>query len=368
MSERPIPDPLRPVASSARTPLPPHRLVDRFQTGIVPCAIPHAFRMGATNCWLVIGVDDVLCVDPGADAEGAVREIGAALKPHGRRVEDVETIVVTHTHADHCGAAAGLAEVADAAVAVGAPEVDRLAGRPASPSTQAAAWRGLGAPPDELRRAAHRPTIHAPVDPARIRSLHDGTKLEAGGRTWDVHVVGGHSPGHVLLGGDGMILAGDQLLADVFPAVHFGPAVSDPDRSRSAHDPPLPWASSVAELLASMDRFDGEAFESITVLPGHGSAFRGTQRVIERVRRYHRVRCELVAQRLAQRGPTSVWDLATAMYPGLVTSEGFDRRFASAAAEIAGRLEALQRAGRATHTVEDGTVLFAPGGSLRSPE
>jgi hypothetical protein len=92
-----------------------------------------------------------------------------------------------------------------------------------------------------------------------------------------------------------------------------------------------------------MDRFEGEPFRAATVLPGHGPAFRGTERVVERVRRYHRVRCELVERQLAKRGPSSVWDLAATMYAGLVTPAGVDRRFASAAAEIAGRLEDLAR-------------------------
>jgi glyoxylase-like metal-dependent hydrolase (beta-lactamase superfamily II) len=318
----------------------------------VPCEIPTPYLMGSTNCWLVVGDEDVLCVDPGADPDAAVRYIGAALEPHGRTVEDIETILVTHTHPDHCGAAAGLAEVANATVAVGAEEAHRLAGEPDPPDAIAAAWRGLGAPPREVDRAVQSRLAHAAVPSHRIRALRDGTQLRAGGRDWEVHLVAGHSPGHVLLVGDGLMLAGDHLLANVFPAVHCGP-VGPSERDG------LPWAPSVARYLASMDRF-ARGFDATTVLPGHGAAFRGTARPVERVRRYHRVRCELVAARLAKRGPTSVWDLALEMYAGLVSEEGVDRRFASAAAEIAGRLEALARAGRATLTTRDQRVVFSP--------
>ena len=337
----------------SRARLPPERTVDRFDEGIVRCEIPTPYMMGATNCWLVIGGEDVLCIDPGADPAAAANEIGAALYPFGRTVQDIETILVTHTHPDHCGAAAGVAALADAAVAVGVPEAERLAGRSDSPSSVAATWRGIGAPPDEVERATRSKPIHSPVPSERIRTLQDGERLCAGGRQWDVHVVAGHSPGHVVLAGDGLLVAGDQLLANVFPAAHLGPA--DPDAGDRGG---LPWAPSVADFLASMDRFDG--FDSMTVLPGHESAYRGTARPVERVRRYHRIRCELVAARLAALGPTSVWDLALEMYAGLVSDAGIDRRFGSAAAEIAGRLEALVRAGRATRWHREDTVVFAP--------
>ncbi len=338
-------------------PIPPESTVDRFDDGIVLCEIPTPYMMGSTNCWLVIGDEDVFCVDPGSDAALAVERIGVALTPYGRTIGDIETILITHTHPDHCGAAAELAELADATVAIGVSEVERLAGRRYPTATVVAAWRSLGAPPDEVRRAVRSKPIHAPVAPHRIRSLRDGTQLRAGGRDWHVHLVAGHSPGHVMLVGDGMVLSGDHLLANVFPAVHLGPLDQTEHRARERDG--LHWAPSVADYLTSMHRFDA-GFDSMTVLPGHGSAFLGTARPVERVRRYHRIRCELVAGRLVAKGPTSAWDLTLEMYAGLVSPTGLDRRFGSAAAEVAGRLEALVHAGRAKLERRDSTIVFSP--------
>jgi glyoxylase-like metal-dependent hydrolase (beta-lactamase superfamily II) len=336
-----------------RAPLPPEIPVERLEEGVVLCEIPTPYMMGSTNCWLVIGDEDVLCVDPGTDASAAVEHIDRALEPHGRTVRDIETILVSHTHPDHCGAAAGLAESTGAQVAIGVPEVEALAGQPPSvPSTQAA-WRSLGAPPDQVARAVGARLAHEPVPRDRLRGLADGTWLRAGGRTWDVHVVGGHSPGHVVLVSGGTVLAGDHLMANIFPAAHCGPAEAGADEERERDG--LFWAPSVAAYLTSLHRFE-DGFESARVLPGHGAAFLGTARPLARARRYHRVRCRLVAAQLAARGPSSVWDLALAMYPGLASPEGIDRRFASAAAEVAGRLEALVDAGQAER-VRDGDVV-----------
>ncbi|MGF1508446.1 MAG: MBL fold metallo-hydrolase [Myxococcota bacterium] len=342
----------------SREPLPPEVPVDRFEDGVVLCEIPTAFSMGVTNCWLVIGEQDVLCVDPGADAAAAAEHIGEALARYGRTIDAVDTIVVTHTHPDHCGAAAGLAAIADAKVAVGAPEVAALVGHADAPRAVAAVWRGLGAPDDEVDRAVSRCPPYDPVPSSRIEALRDGTRLWAGGRWWNVYVLGGHSPGHVVLAGEGMLISGDHLLANVLPAIHLGPSplalghgVSFPNG--------MPWEPSVHAYLASLERFD-QGFDGAAVLPGHGVAFRGAARPVERARRYHRVRCELVEARLAKRGPSTVWDMTLEMYAGLASAGGVDRRFPSAAAEIAGRLEALHRAGRVTCEPRGQALVFGP--------
>lgn len=342
------------VRSAPRAPLPPETPIEQLPEEMVQVELSTPYSMGTTNCWLVVGDDDVLCVDPGGAAEVAASALAAALAPFGRRLEDISTLLVTHTHPDHCGAVAGLAEKTDAAVAVGAPEVDSLAGQSALPDPVMAAWVGLGAPREEAERAARVRPPHAPVDRARIRPLHDGTELRLGGRSWAVHVLAGHSPGHVVLAANDALLVGDQLLANVLPAPHCGPSSAAADHRQDC----LPWAPSVADFLASMERFEGGAFETVPVLPGHGGPFRGTARPVERARRYHQVRCQLVASQLAQRGPSSVWALATVMYGGLVSSDGVDRRFGSAAAEVAGRLEALCRAGQARWTRRGDVVLF----------
>lgn len=207
-----------------------------------------------------------------------------------------------------------------------------------------------------MERAVGRRPVHPPVPWHRIRALEDGDRLSGGGRTWGVHLVSGHSPGHVVLVGEGVVVAGDHLLANVLPAVHCGPAA--PHACGARQQDGLLWAPSVASYLSSMSRF-AAGFESAVVLPGHGTAFRGTARPVERVRRYHRVRCELVAAKLAQLGEATAWDMALEMYAGLASIDGVDRRFPSGVAEVAGRLEALASAGRASFTVDDGTVRFA---------
>src|SRR3954465_4015653 len=58
--------------------------------------------VGAGNCWLI--EDDPLTLDDtGPNSGKALDQLEAALREHGRRIEDPERIVPTHQHTDHAG-------------------------------------------------------------------------------------------------------------------------------------------------------------------------------------------------------------------------------------------------------------------------
>src|SRR5205814_850138 len=70
--------------------------------GIHQLRIPTPFAVGRVNCWLV--EDEPLTLfDTGPNSGKALDELEAALREHGRRIEDLERIVLTHQHTDHVG-------------------------------------------------------------------------------------------------------------------------------------------------------------------------------------------------------------------------------------------------------------------------
>lgn len=126
-----------------------------------------------------------IIVDPGA----ATPQVLAAARRHG---VTVEAIVLTHAHVDHVE---GLAQ---AKAETGAPihlHPDDLALYDAAPE-QAEAF-GI--------RMAPLP----PVD----RPLADGDVVRFGECELVVRFAPGHAPGHVILVGDGMAMAGDVVFA-----------------------------------------------------------------------------------------------------------------------------------------------------------
>jgi hydroxyacylglutathione hydrolase len=124
------------------------------------------------NCFIVRAKDSgsALIVDPGEEADRllrAVDELG---------IESVEAILVTHTHFDHVGAVAPLAEATNAPVYCPELERDVLAN-----IMDYVPWPGFG--PFESYEADH--------------TVAGGETLELAGMRIEVLFTPGHSPGHV---------------------------------------------------------------------------------------------------------------------------------------------------------------------------
>ena len=71
-------------------------------TGIHCLPIPTPFAVGRVNCYLIED-DPLTLVDTGPNSGKALDQLERALREHGRRIEDLERIVITHQHLDHLG-------------------------------------------------------------------------------------------------------------------------------------------------------------------------------------------------------------------------------------------------------------------------
>ncbi|MGZ5330996.1 MAG: MBL fold metallo-hydrolase [Solirubrobacterales bacterium] len=138
------------------------------------------------NCFVFRrdGSEAALIVDPGDEAPrilAAVEDLGAK----------VEAILLTHTHFDHIGAVAPVAEATGAPVWV--PEIE------APVLADPMAWTPPGFGPFEGYEADH--------------TLKGGEKLELAGFEIDVIHTPGHSPGHVTFSipDEQAIFSGDVL-------------------------------------------------------------------------------------------------------------------------------------------------------------
>jgi glyoxylase-like metal-dependent hydrolase (beta-lactamase superfamily II) len=140
-------------------------------------------------------------------------------------------ILLTHTHADHIGAVADLAEGTGAPVYV--PELERVALE--DPDAFFASWG--------YRIRPYREAI----------GLTGTETLELGGIEFRTIAVPGHSPGHVAFAADGAVFSGDIL---------FAGGVGRTD---------LPfgdWDTLLGSIRTLAERLPPET----TVYPGHGPA------------------------------------------------------------------------------------------------
>ena len=115
--------------------------------------IPTPFLVGRVNCYLIED-DPLTLVDTGPNSGTSLDALEHALAEHGRRVEDLELIVLTHQHIDHIGLAGILVERSGAEVCALDVLAPWLADYRAAAEAEAAAWVvPLYHPPprDELR-------------------------------------------------------------------------------------------------------------------------------------------------------------------------------------------------------------------------
>jgi hydroxyacylglutathione hydrolase len=179
------------------------------------------------NCFIVRRKDDAtaLIIDPGDEAPkllGALDSLG---------IEKVEAILITHTHFDHVGAVAPVAEATNAPVYV--PELEKQV---LANIMDYVPWPGFG--PFESYDADH--------------TVAGGETLELGGFTIDVIFTPGHSPGHVTyaIPEEGAMFSGDVLFQGSVGRVDL---------------PGGDWPT----LLASIEKLTNDHSPETTVYPGH---------------------------------------------------------------------------------------------------
>jgi glyoxylase-like metal-dependent hydrolase (beta-lactamase superfamily II) len=139
------------------------------------------------NCYLLRreGSDRALIVDPGDEPDRllhAIDELGVQL----------DGILLTHTHFDHVGAVAPVAQATGAEVWV--PEIEKPV---LADIMSFVPWPGFG--PDQSYDAEH--------------TLRGGEKLELADHEIDVFFTPGHSPGHVTfsIADEQAVFSGDVL-------------------------------------------------------------------------------------------------------------------------------------------------------------
>jgi glyoxylase-like metal-dependent hydrolase (beta-lactamase superfamily II) len=139
------------------------------------------------NSYLVIDEDSqhAVIVDPGGEGQRLVGEIE-------RSKATLDAIWITHAHVDHVGAVASVKERWN--VPVYLHPLDRRLYEAAGRQAEV-----YGLPFEE--------------PPTPDRDFADGQKLKLGDSEMTVMHAPGHSPGHVVIHGDGVALVGDCLFA-----------------------------------------------------------------------------------------------------------------------------------------------------------
>ena len=319
------------------------------RAGIHRIALPTPFLVGRVNCWLIED-EPLTLIDTGPNSGKSLDDLELALAAHGRRIEDLERIVVTHQHMDHLGLLEILVRRSGAEVAA----LHLLGPYLANFSHSAAAddefaltvMRRHGVPDDlatvlgELAAAFRAFGSSGHV----TRELHDGDALEFSGRRLRIFHRPGHSPSDTILWDSDreLLLAGDHLLGNI----SSNPVVSRP--LSGAPDQPRPQA-----LLLYIDSMRAtRELPARLVLPGHGDPILDHVKLIDERLRMHRRRAARILQILGDR-PLTAYEIALRMWGNVAVTQAY-----LTLSEVLGHLDLLVESGQAVEHDRGGVAVF----------
>jgi glyoxylase-like metal-dependent hydrolase (beta-lactamase superfamily II) len=318
--------------------------------GIHCLAIPTPFMVGRVNCWLIED-DPLTLVDTGPNSGKALDELEAALRERGRRIEDLERIVLTHQHTDHVGLVGILARRSGAEVCaldVLAPVVEEF-GAHAERDDQLAEALMLrhGIPRDvvtalrAMSRAFRGWGGSAPVD----RRLADGSELEFAGRTLQVLHRPGHSPSDTVFWDEqrAMAIGGDHLLAHI----SSNPLISRPLGGRSGE----PGDGRPRALLAYLRSLrETRELPVELVLTGHGKPVTEHAALIDERFALHERRAARIRDLLLER-PRSAHEVAQALWGNVAVTQAY-----LTLSEVLGHVDLLLERGELAEVERAGVV------------
>ncbi|HUR84358.1 MAG TPA: nuclear transport factor 2 family protein [Solirubrobacteraceae bacterium] len=293
------------------------------EAGIHCLAIPTPFQVGRVNTYL-IDDDPLTLLDTGPNSGTSLDALERALADHGRRIEDLELIVLSHQHMDHLGLASILARRSGAQIAA----LDLLA------PWVAHYGRGMDADDAFAERVMAEHGIPEDVRLALLAASHayralgaactvtqpltDGGVLTFGDRTLRVLHRPGHSPSDTIFHDEqrGIVLGADHLIKHI----SSNPLISRPLDVPLDDDPPArPPALEI--YLASM-RATREMQDVSLVLAGHGEPVTDHVALIDERLAMHRRRARKI-RRLLEEGPRTAYEVAQALWGTVAVTQAY---------------------------------------------
>ena len=342
--------------------------------------------LGHVNMYGLVDDRGLAVVDPGLPGPQSWKALKQRLHSAGYKLQDVHTVVVTHSHPDHFGGAGRLAREgrgrlithnAFSTWTVKGPTPQRALseGEARRIETEAAVYaQAVDVTPDEL------PTINDPdvvrddtdeteataskwgettpwgatnqgpplkrklmiramrmlfTPPEPTDRVHHRDRLKLAGREWFVVHTPGHTVDHMCLWDPetGTLLTGDHVLPSITP-----------------HVSGVRKADSLKSYLATLDLV--AALPNVNVaLPAHGHPFHDLPGRVKAIKDHHAERMELLREAGLALGPATVVDLS---------HEAFPRRHwgTMAERETFAHVEHLVHDGRAERWEEHGMLVY----------
>jgi glyoxylase-like metal-dependent hydrolase (beta-lactamase superfamily II) len=328
------------------------------EAGIHCLPLPTPFQVGTVNTYLIED-DPLTLLDSGPNMGSSLDALERGLAAHGRRIEDLELIVISHQHMDHLGLVQILARRSGAQVAA----IDLL--------VPWAAQYDQGMEADDAF-ADHVMTEHGIPEDMRIalltvshayrgwgaaatvtRPLADGSELVLRDRTLRVLHRPGHSPSDTIFhdARRGIVLGADHLIKHISSNPLIARPLEAPIDGADPPDRPHALETYMHSLRATRAMDDVEL-----ILPGHGEPVTGHVALIDERFGMHERRAEKIRRLIAEQ-PLTAFELAQALWGDVAVAQAY-----LTLSEVLGHMDLLLADGRAVEERAAGVVRFAAPG------
>jgi glyoxylase-like metal-dependent hydrolase (beta-lactamase superfamily II) len=304
--------------------------------GIHRLSIPTPFAVGRVNCYLIED-EPLTLIDTGPNSGKSLDELERALADHGRRIEELGMIVITHQHMDHIGLLEILARRSGAEVAalelLGPYLADFRASAVADDKYAQEVMRRHGIPTDLATvLGTMSAAFRAFGSGARVsRPLRDGEEVVLRDRRFEALHRPGHSPSDTVFWDPErqILIAGDHLLANI----SSNPLVSRPLAGDPKAPRPQALISYIDSLLATRE------LPAQLVLTGHGPPITDPAALIDERLRLHRRRSRKIL-RLLNSTPLTAYEIALRLWGNVAVTQAY-----LTLSEVLGHLDLLVREG-----------------------
>ncbi len=325
------------------------------EQGIHCLPIPTPFAVGRVNCYL-IDDDPLTLVDAGPNSGRALDELERCLRALGRRIEDLELLVISHQHMDHLGLVDILQKRSGAEVAaleLIVPWMARYAESMEAGDVFAEAVMARHGIPDDIGLALRSVASSFRgwgAGATVTRPLKGGDDLALRDRTLRILHRPGHSPSDTVFHDEARrtLIAGDHLIKHISsnPLISRPPdaPLDDPELSRGLSRP--------RSLMIYIDSLRAtREMQLDVILPGHGEAFDSHAALIdERLRMHDRRAAKLL--NLVREEPRTAYELAQALWGNVAVTQAY-----LTLSEVLGHMDLLLDDGSVAEALDEAGVV-----------
>ena len=304
--------------------------------------LPTPFAVGDVNVFLIEGKSLTL-IDAGIKTKEAENALETQLNERGYTISDIDQVILTHHHSDHCG----LVDLFEGKELLGHADTQRYLVR----DDEFLDWqreyftgisKQMGVPKEYMKYANNVESMYTYSGSKPLTGfLKEGDQVP-GVDGWVVMETFGHSQGHLSFYHEttGSLIGGDLLLGRISP----NPILEPPKKKGERRVKPQ------LQLNESLKRIGNESLN--IVYPGHGSDITDVSSLIEKRLRMQHERAMHVKGLIGE-GQNTVLELAVQLFPKAIRRDP-----ALALFETLGQLDYLESIQKVEKQEAEGVLYY----------